>query len=242
MQMAKRPKALAYSPRSIYFYTSLLLLISCFIGTALSPGFMRLISQEDHLLENLSTGLLLGSALLGLTNWKTNRSNNNAIAFFTILAIIGFLDEISFGQRIINFTPPMAGGTSLDGFHDLANMSKKVISINLQYHPFQALFFLISIALALIIAAFIYKKQILSLTNYLKKLKINCVVISSIFAILFSQLLDVKIISMAYPTPLEETLELIASASLLTCLISTTRGQYAQKTRNNLPNTKNQDF
>ena len=125
----------------------------------------------------------------------------------------------------------MAGGTSLDGFHDLANMSKKVISINLQYHPFQALFLLILIAIALIVAAFIYKKQILSLTNYLKKLKINCVVISSIFAILFSQLLDIKIISMAYPTPLEETLELIASASLLTCLISTTRGQYAQKNK-----------
>ncbi len=223
--MANRPKVLIYSPRTIYFYIALFLLISCFIGSALAPGFMRLISQEDHLLENLSTGLLLGSAFFGLTNWKKNQSNNNAIALFTVLAIIGFLDEISFGQRIINFTPPIAGGTSLDGFHDLANMSKKVISINLQYHPVQASLFVILITLALAITAFIYKKQILSSINYLKKLKLNFVIISSIFAILFSQLLDLKIISMTWPTPLEETLELIASVGLLTCLISTTRSR-----------------
>ena len=108
-----------------------MLLLSSFILSFIIPDFLKSISKEDHLLENLTTGLLLGTAFVGLINSKRRQANTTAIAIYTILAIIGFLDEVSFGQRSFGFTPPMAGGTSLDGFHDLANMSKKIISTNL---------------------------------------------------------------------------------------------------------------
>ena len=108
-----------------------MLLLSSFILSFIIPDFLKSISKEDHLLENLTTGLLLGTAFVGLINSKRRQANTTAIAIYTILAIIGFLDEVSFGQRLFGFTPPMAGGTSLDGFHDLANMSKKIISTNL---------------------------------------------------------------------------------------------------------------
>ena len=223
--MTNRPIDSCELPRKIYFYTALFLIVSCFTGSALSQDFMRLISQEDHLLENLTTGLLLGSAFFGIANWRKNKSNKNALAFFTSLAIVGFLDEISFGQRIINFTPPMAGGTSLDGFHDLANMSKKIIAINFQYHPGQTFLILTATILSLTAISYTCRRRVLTLVNYFKRLKLNYVIASSTFAILFSQLLDLKLIPFSSATALEETLELIASLGLLTCLISTTRSR-----------------
>lgn len=223
--MTNRPIDSCDLPRKIYFYIALFLIVSCFTGSVLSQDFMRLISQEDHLLENLTTGLLLGSAFFGIANWRKNQSNKNALAFFTSLAIVGFLDEISFGQRIINFTPPMAGGTSLDGFHDLANMSKKIIAINFQYHPGQTFLILTATILSLTAISYTFRRRVLALVNYFKRLKLNYVIASSTFAILFSQLLDLKLIPFSSATALEETLELIASLGLLTCLISITRSR-----------------
>ena len=112
--------------QKIYAYLAVLLLASSFALSFIIPDFLKSISKEDHFLENLSTGLLLGTAFFGFINWKQKQANTTAIATYTILAIIGFLDEVSFGQRLIGFTPPMTGGTSLDGFHDLANMFRKL--------------------------------------------------------------------------------------------------------------------
>ena len=95
--------------QKIYAYLAVLLLGSSFALSFIIPDFLKSVSKEDHFLENLSTGLLLGTAFFGFINWKQKQANTTAIATYTILAIIGFLDEISFGQRLIGFTPPMAG-------------------------------------------------------------------------------------------------------------------------------------
>ena len=211
------------SLRRIYFYTATLLLLFCLIGSLVDQSFLKLISREDHFLENLTSGVLLGSALYGLTNWRARRPHKNAIATFTALAFVGFLDEVSFGQRVFGFTPPMAGGTSLDGLHDLTNMLKKVISINFQYHPIHTFVVLFLIFSGLIITASFYRKKIFGLINYLIRFNLAGIFIATISAILLSQLLDLEFIALSLSRPLEETLELIASLGLLTCLITFAR-------------------
>ena len=222
--MSKKPDLPILAAQNIYAYLAVLLLASSFALSFIIPDFLKSISKEDHLLENLSTGLLLGTAFFGLINWKQRQANTTAITVYTILAIIGFLDEVSFGQRLIGFTPPMAGGTSLDGFHDLANMFRKIISINLQYHPTQTFVVLFLLLSSFLILAFKFKLKIYGTYKHLKELKLVYVVLSIILAITLSQMLDLKIINLSWSTCLEEILELIAVLGLLTCLATTIKG------------------
>ena len=209
--------------QKIYAYLVALLLASSFVLSFIIPDFLKSISKEDHLLENLSTGLLLGTAFFGFINWKQKRTNTTAIAVYTILAIIGFLDEVSFGQRLIGFTPPMAGGTSLDGFHDLANMFIKIISVNLEYHPNQTFIALATLLSSFLILILKFRSKIYRAYKHLKELKLVCVTLSITSAILLSQLLDLKVINLSWSTCLEEILELIAVLGLLTCLATTVK-------------------
>ena len=222
--VSKEPGFPTLTAQKIYAYSAVLLLLSSFILSFITPDFLKLISKEDHLLENLTIGLLLGTAFFGYINWKQRQANTTAIAIYTILAIIGFLDEVSFGQRLIGFTPPMAGGTSLDGFHDLANMIRKIIYINLQYHPAQTYIILALFLSTFLILAFKFRINIHSIYRHLKKLKLIYVVLSMTLAIAISQLLDLKIITLSWLTRLEEMLELIAVLGLLTCLTTTVKG------------------
>ena len=226
--MSKEQSLPILAAQKIYAYLAVLLLASSFALSFIIPDFLKLISQEDHLLENLGTGILLGTAFFGLINRKQRQANTTAITIYTILAIIGFLDEVSFGQRLIGFTPPMAGGTSLDGFHDLANMFRKIISINLQYHPTQTFIVLSVLLSSLLILAIKFKAKIYGVYKNLKKLKLVYVVLSIILAIVLSQMLDLKIIKISWSTSLEEILELIAVLGLLTCLATTAKGPRPQ--------------
>ena len=209
--------------QKIYAYLAVLLLGSSFVLSFIIPDFLKSVSKEDHFLENLSTGLLLGTAFFGFINWKQKQAYATAIAVYTILAIIGFLDEVSFGQRLIGFTPPMAGGTSLDGFHDLANMFMKIISVNLEYHPNQTFIALATLLSSFLILILKFRSKIYRAYKHLKELKLICVTLSITLAILLSQLLDLKVINLSWSTCLEEILELIAVLGLLTCLATTVK-------------------
>ena len=221
--MSKELEFQTPAAQKIYAYLAVLLLGSSFVLSFIIPDFLKSISKEDHFLENLSTGLLLGTAFFGFINWKQKQANTTAIATYTILAIIGFLDEVSFGQRLIGFTPPMAGGTSLDGFHDLANMFRKIISINFQYHPSQTIIAIITILSLFLIFTFKCRSKICGVYKHLKQLNLEYVALSIILAIFLSQLLDLKAINLSWSTCLEEILELIAALGLLTCLATTVK-------------------
>ena len=221
--MSKESGLPILAAQNIYAYSAVMLLASSFALSFIIPDFLKSISKEDHLLENLSTGLLLGTAFFGLINWKQRQANTTAITVYTILAIIGFLDEVSFGQRLIGFTPPMAGGTSLDGFHDLANMFMKIISVNLEYHPNQTFIVLATLLSSFLILILKFRSKIYRAYKHLKELKLVCVTLSITLAILLSQLLDLKVINLSWSTCLEEILELIAVLGLLTCLATTVK-------------------
>ena len=221
--MSNKPGFPTPAVQKIYAYLAVFLLAFSFASSFIIPDLLKTISKEDHFLENLSTGLLLGTAFFGFINWKQKRTNTTAIAVYTILAIIGFLDEVSFGQRLIGFTPPMAGGTSLDGFHDLANMFMKIISVNLEYHPDQTFIILATLLSSFLILIFKFRSKIYGVYKHLKKLKLACVALSIALAILLSQLLDLKVINLSWSTYLEEILELIAVLGLLTCLATTVK-------------------
>ena len=78
--------------------------------------------DEDNLIENLSAGtfclaFLCGAALLfrGVRRLFDRRW----LVLVTVLGLLGFLDELSFGERLFGLKMPMIANIKLDSAHDL---------------------------------------------------------------------------------------------------------------------------
>lgn len=76
--------------------------------------------QEGGLIENISAILFVTAFLISLIHWPKIRKEKEArmLGFIGILGLIGFLDEISFGERLFDLTMPVIYEVKIDGLHD----------------------------------------------------------------------------------------------------------------------------
>ena len=87
----------------------------------LAPGFRASLILEDRFMENLTVILYLAGFLLGVTLALRLRTNTQRMVYgmVPLIGLIGLLDELSFGERIFNFTMPTVEGVKIDGVHDV---------------------------------------------------------------------------------------------------------------------------
>ena len=81
-----------------------------------------LLEDEDGLIENLSAGafclaFLCGAALL--LRGVHRRFDRRWTVLVTVLGLMGFLDEVSYGERLFDLKMPMLAKIKLDAAHDL---------------------------------------------------------------------------------------------------------------------------
>lgn len=82
------------------------------------PEYTYFIIEEDHLVENISAFSYLTAFFLGiwiLTNYSSWRKLTWLV---TIIGLIGFLDELSFGTRFFEFTEPELLNKNINAVHD----------------------------------------------------------------------------------------------------------------------------
>ena len=204
----------------MFFITSGALLLLAGIGSWGQPEWFNDLAKEDQLLENLTTGLLAGTVCLGLWLQRCQRTHKPAIRGFTTIALLGFLDEISFGERLFNLKMPKAGGTQIDGLHDLLNMTKKIVITNANFHPIATTVTLAVIAGGLIATASWNRTSIVQFIEYSSTTKTFSTIAITALAVFISQTLDLEDFGWTAAKALEETLELIAAMGLATCLIT----------------------
>ena len=204
----------------MFFITSGALLLLAGIGSWGQPELFNDLAKEDQLLENLTTGLLAGTVCLGLWLQRCQRTHKPAIRGFTTIALLGFLDEISFGERLFDLKMPKAGGTQIDGLHDLLNMFKKIVITNANFHPIATALTLAVIAGGLIKIAIWNRTSIAKFIEYSNNTKTFSTIAITIMAVFISQALDLEDFGLTTAKSLEETLELIAAMGLVTCLIT----------------------
>lgn len=82
------------------------------------PNHIYFIIQEDHLVENISAFSYLLAFFLGLWILKKYDSWRKITWLVAIVGLIGFLDELSFGTRIIEVTQMEILGENIDALHD----------------------------------------------------------------------------------------------------------------------------
>ncbi len=110
---------LAVAVGNIVFFTSLYILF---------PTLRDNLVQEDKFLENLTAlvffqGFIVG--MIGLYKFK-KLPNKKLYILIPLISLLGFLDELSFGERIVNFQAPVIAGQKIDAAHDFFNLFYKV--------------------------------------------------------------------------------------------------------------------
>lgn len=95
----------------------------------LFPAFMENLTEEDLLIENVSVILFLAGFVLGLILLARVKRGKNFIMLIIIsfFGMIGFLDELSFGERIFDLSMPELYGVKIDAIHDLLFLCCKII-------------------------------------------------------------------------------------------------------------------
>lgn len=105
---------------------TLALLFAGAIGTYLAlPQLRHQFVDEHAAIENL-TALIFGiAALCAATVVVRARSRRTRLIHLPIvvLSAIACLDEISFGETLLGYTPPTLAGSKIDGVHDLITMA-----------------------------------------------------------------------------------------------------------------------
>ncbi len=146
----------------------------------LTPDAQNFLTQEDGFLENLSALLLFVSFSLGtIIILQLQRKSifslkkNGFYYLIPVLSLLGFLDEISFGERLLGFEfTQVVKGVKVDGIHDIFSISYKFLILEILKNQLKTgNYFLLTIILIIITTWF------LLLFNYHKLVSsfiINC--------------------------------------------------------------------
>jgi hypothetical protein len=187
------------------------------------PGLRDTLTLEDHFLENLTTILFFESFLISLfaVTRLQNKFRKKLYVAIPLVGLIGFLDELSFGERLFDFTPPTANGIRVDAAHDLLSVVYKYWS----YMPKRGNYLLFACvlfsALLLGFVAFRYKKYLTF--NYLQNLFNNLsskyaptrFLFASVLFVSLALIIDLEIIHHDFVFFLEELFEMNSGLSLM---------------------------
>ena len=193
--------------------------------TAPSAGTVRgYFISEDSLIENLTAGLYLctfSAALLLLTNGRLrNRKSCKWLGALSVLGLVGFLDEISFGERLFDLKMPVVGDTKIDAVHDLVDLGLSQVD-RLGSEQAQLVLFVFLSGLVLLCAAILkYGKSIRETIIRDRYYPLYVVALIVVLLGCSALALDTERFAFRGANALEECLELnVALAMLASCFM-----------------------
>jgi hypothetical protein len=89
----------------------------------LFPEYQPLLIEEDSLVENLSALFFVTAFFFGLIMAWKRPSHRKILTLIAGIGLLGFLDEISFGERLFALHMPAINGIKIDAAHDLFGLS-----------------------------------------------------------------------------------------------------------------------
>ena len=116
---------LRFYPIAVFFNLVVLSLVYLFI-----PALRFSLIAENQFLKNLTAIFYFDSFVLGLLFFAQikNKKYCSICILVPILSLLGFLDEISFGQELFSLDMPVLGRTRIDGIHDFLSLAKDLVS------------------------------------------------------------------------------------------------------------------
>ena len=178
---------------------------------AVEPDIRYLFTVEDSMVETLSAVMFLVSFLVASWLLVTRRTAHRMLlALIAVLGAVGFLDELSFGERMFDLSMPVVAGKKVDAVHDVVGILRNVVA---SVDGFSR-WFAAGLAVSVILAAFGYalawlaRREPNDLVPY---------VAMGIFGLTIggALLLDTHVIRFQGATVTEEVLELSSACTLV---------------------------
>ncbi len=184
------------------------------------PEYRGYLVKEDSLVENLSAFFYISAFFLSLLFLLKNKEHRKMLIVVSLVGLLGFLDEISFGKRVFGFNMPHIYGRKVDAVHDFFLLGYKLVKKLALFHT-TYVYLLIGVgAMMAVIVALKYRYKLIGVisNSYHKQ--------TYIFALLFASLgfvalmIDLEIVRNNVLFTLEELFEMNAAIVLLFCCLS----------------------
>lgn len=187
------------------------------------PSARGYLLEEDSLVENLSAGFYLMSALYGTFLLLRNQGYKKLITAITSISFLGFLDEVSFGERLFSLNMPYVYGVRIDAAHDFVDVAEKMTSDFGDSYPLYANIIFFG-SLFLIISLIIKYKNKLSKIRQKNRQNPPFILLSSfVYLIILALAFDLEIVYDDAFFMMEEIFEMNAALALLMCCFSLKR-------------------
>lgn len=217
------------------YLTIILSLFVLFLGiVSIDHSNTKFIYQEDGLIENLSAGICLGTFFLGIILTIKNLRPSKIIIASSFLSLLGFLDELSYGERIFKIKMPTLYSVKVDGIHDFLEVIKQFLKFEIFERPDRYLAtILIAIIVLFAITWSLYTKYTNTFHSLLRPRSPQFTLfISFVMFLGISQFIDLNLFKLIkldllknkYAITIEELFETFAWLSLLfSCLLANTK-------------------
>jgi hypothetical protein len=193
------------------------------------PNYRGYLFSEDGLIENLSAIFFLISFFLGLIFIFNNNIHRKALIFISAVGLLGFLDELSFGESLFGFNMPRIYGVKIDAVHDFFFLGYKVIMGLTYLYPIYVFLFLgvciIGVTIVTLKYSYELKETISNIYNkppFILALFFTILVISAL-------VIDLDLVYHGTLFMVEEVFEMNAAIALLFCCLSLYEQQLPNK-------------
>ena len=213
----------------VYFFVATLFLINAislliFIVSPGSGTVRGYFLNEDSLIETLSAGLFFGAFLLAFMLLAACNEKNQFHCRWLILLLvfgtIGFLDELSFGERLFDLEMPELAGVKIDALHDFFNLTLTLIFKLISHDQIFALLLILIGFVLSILGILKYGKRIWYASIKDGSFQVSLIMLMFIAFIFSALLLDAELLPFWGSRALEEMFELNAAMALFTsCLV-----------------------
>ncbi len=185
------------------------------------PDYRVYLVMEDSLVENLSAFFYISTFFLSLLFFIKSKKRRKALIIVSAVSLLGFLDEISFGERLFSLNMPHIGGNKIDATHDFFSLGYKVIKSLTHSHAIFVYPLIGVVAIMAVMVALKYRYKLIGIISngYYNQTYILALLFASLgFAAL---IIDLGIVNKNKAlVALEEFFEMNAATALLFCCLS----------------------
>ena len=141
----------------IYLLIILMSVVAAFGVYTFFPWYKPQLLEEDRLVENLSAIIFLLVFITGLLFHFKSEKRRKTLLLLSSLGLLGFLDELSFGQRIYGFQIPVVLSVGIDAVHDFFRLGFIIfMQIADSYPVYLYSFIVLGIIIMITITEYIY--------------------------------------------------------------------------------------
>jgi len=185
---------------------------------ALIPAARTGLTEEDRFLESLTALVFAAGGLAGFVAFARRRGAAWWTLSIPVVCCMGFLDEVSFGQRLLGFEVPVLRRMPVDGLHDLFTIGYGVFETdNPRYKALYVLVPVVSliVGIGLLRSSAGLRAAVGRVRGWLAAQPPYPFIVPALLFLFLALVLDLDLLERAWLVFVEELLELNVAVALL---------------------------